>query len=49
MRNARRLRGVVCFFCAQSGEATASLSCRQLQPVELAVDAADLTGLKLVA
>jgi hypothetical protein len=40
--DARRLRGVVRFLCRQSGDAAAGLRRRQLQPVELAVDAADL-------
>jgi hypothetical protein len=48
MCNPRCLGGIVCFFCGQCGEARASSCCRQLQPVELAVNAADLAGPRLV-
>lgn len=44
MGNARGLGRIMGFFCRQRGEAAARTCCGELQPVELAVDAADLAA-----
>lgn len=47
MCNARCLGGVVGFLSCERGEAGARTCCGELEPVELAVDAADLAGGKV--